>query len=291
MVNSDSDPSQKELKVAAGIHYGEVAVITENTEINRIYRKTIVEILGYSINYAKRIESSARIGKLSQVFLSLESVELLSGTPIVFYRHFASLKGIDANEIVYEVQSAFLNNLPIDVPSGSSFLNNETLLSYFAEYNSYTDFLRESWLKSFILSVHHSSYNRILGHSQKQIYSEKISKLIWQKQNEDDPILLYFRARECEESQKYTRAINYYKRIIEKFPDFIFARIKLVKDFYEILKTSQQISAEEIFVKDTAEELLDKFSSFLRKKEIDELKTILDRINEKNQNSANQKNY
>lgn len=281
LVNSDSDPSQKELRIAAGIHYGEVAVITETSKKDENYRKFIVEIIGYSINYAKRIESCSRIGKLSQVFLSLEAVELLSGTSIVFLKHFASLKGIEANEVVYEVQSAFLKQLPIEVPANYDSLNNELFLNYFSDFNNNTDFLRESWLKSFILSVLYSRYRQIVGDSQKQIYFDKISKLIWQKQNEDDPILLYFRARECEDNKKFTRAINYYKKIIEKFPEFIFARIKLVKDCYEIIKSTQKISAEEIFVKDTAEELLDKFDSFLRDNEKEDLKTILNTLNTK----------
>jgi hypothetical protein len=279
--NHDPDSPPKELKIAAGIHYGDVAIITENKIIEEEYRKPIVEIIGYSINYAKRIESSSRIGKLSQVFLSLESAELLTGFPIVFCKHYASLKGIEQNEIVYEIQSAFLDNIPMEIPINSTTLNSEPFLSYFSDFNSYAEFLRESWLKSFIVSVLHSRYNSVAGNSQKKLYFSKISKLIWQKQNEDDPILLYCRARECEDNNKFTRAISYYKKIIEHYPEFIFARIKLVKDCYEIIKSAQKISTEEIFVKDTAEELLDKFDYFLKESEKEDFKKILTAVNTK----------
>ncbi len=275
------DPKRcpKELKIAAGIHYGSVAIITKPEMENNEYRKLIAEIIGYEINYAKRIESSSRMGKLSQVFLSLESAELLSGFPIVFYRHFASLKGIEANEIVYEIQSVFLDNIPIEIPAYSTLLNNEEFIDYYSNYNDYIDFIRESWLKSFIVSVLHSRYNSIAGDAQKELYASKVSKFLWQKQIEDDPILLFCRARECEDQKKITRAIGYYKRIIEKYPEFFIAKIRLVKNCHDFILLNDGTSAEEVFVRDTAEELLDKFDSFLRESEKEDLKIILDTIN------------
>ena len=82
-----------------------------------------------------------------------QAMAALAGSPVVFYKHKVPLKGIEANEIVFEVQSAFLDNIPINVPNDLLLPNKETFYSYYSDFNNCTEFLRESWLKSYILSV------------------------------------------------------------------------------------------------------------------------------------------
>ena len=279
--NLENNSSPRELKIATGIHYGTVSLIIEPREDNEgIYRSKISEIIGYSINYAKRIESSSRMGKFSQIFLSIEASELLSGCPIVLYKHLAPLKGIGSSETVYEVQSAFLDDIPLYKKKIKTY-NYEHFIDYFDQLKEDTEFLRESWLKGLIVSILNSRKENIKGDHQKQKYQEKISQLAWQKQNENDPILLYIRAVECENEGKFTRAITLYKKILENYPDYIFARIKLINNCHEIIKSNRMIFSEEIFVRDTAEELLEKYHQKLNGNEIDNLKNIIEFFNKK----------
>jgi len=279
--NRENNSSPKELKIATGIHYGAVSLIIEPKEDDEgIYRSKISEIIGYSINYAKRIESSSRMGRFSQIFLSIEASELLSGCPIVLCKHFAPLKGIGSSETVYEVQSAFLDDIPL-FKKEINTCNYEQFLDYYIQTKEDAEYLREPWLKSLVVSVLFSRFNNVAGNSLKIDYDKEISKLVWQKQNEKDPILLYFRARECEDRDKLTRAITYYKKIIEDYPDFNVARINLINNCHKIIKSKDKISSEEIFVRDTAYELLEKYHQNLTNNERKNLKQILVFFNKK----------
>lgn len=53
----------------------------------------------------------------------------------------------------------------------------------------------------------------------------------------------------------------------------------MVEICYNILKSSNKISSEEIFVRDTAEELLEKFENILSEKEKNKLKKIIEEVN------------
>ncbi len=266
----DRDIPPKEMRIAVGIHYGTVATVTKRIEKNGIIRSFIDNIIGYSINYAKRVESSARIGKFSQIFLSKEAAELLGEWPIVVYKHFSSLKGIQENEEVFEIQSAYLPGIPIEIDGSRMIPDNEQFLNYYFGNDGNDierEFLRESWLKSFVLSLMDSRKDQIRGDSLKESYHDKIAKFAWKNPVEDDPILLFWRAKECQIKQKFTRAVTCYKKILEKHPVFIPARIKLIEVCYQILNSDGEISSERIFVKDTAEEFLERYNSILSNEE------------------------
>jgi hypothetical protein len=279
LTSQDADPAPREMSIAVGIHYGEVAVITTSQLQDEIYRTLIERITGYSINYAKRVESSSRIGRFSHVFLSKEAADLLSYTPIVLCKHHASLKGIQANEELYEVRSAFLSEIPLPSPDINARNQNEQLVTYYTTKCSKNEFLREPWLKSFVLSVLHTKLDETNGTTLMNERFERISHMVWNKPTEDDPILLYWRARECESQDKFSRSVNYLKDIISTYPAFLHARIKIIDMCYQMTLTRKSIAKEMLFVRDTAEELLEKYDNLLLDKERDKLKSILIEIN------------
>lgn len=282
----EKDLPPREMKIAAGIHYGEVAVITTSELKEGLYRKLIDRIMGYSINYAKRVESSSRIGRFSQVFLSKEAADLLSYSPIVLCRYEASLKGIQPNDEVYEVRSTFLDEVPLLVADGAGGIDNEQFLRFFTEDFNEAEFLREPWLKSFALSVLSSRKEAVSGTAMEKEYFDRISKMVWRKPAEDDPIMLYWRARECENSGKYSRAVTCLKDILKDYPYFIHARIKIIEACYRMIKAKDKIPSEMIFVRDTAEELLEKYEGILLEKEKKQLKEILKSIKALDKNQA-----
>jgi class 3 adenylate cyclase len=275
---SKQEKAPKEMSIGVGIHYGQVVPIVKPRKKDGQTRSCIDKIIGYSINYAKRVEASSRAGKFSRVFLSKEAANLLAGFPIVLYKHIASLKGIQENEEVFEVRSAFFPGIPVPPGEKNDVLDNEKFLEYYTEKDNEKEFIREAWLKSFVLSVLDARKDQAKSNSLKKKYHDKIEKLAWVNPIEDDPILLFSRARECQYDKKFSRAAAIFKTIVGKFPDFLHARIKLVEACYDIIKSKDKVSAEIIFVRDTAEEFLEKYDSILSPDEQKKFEEILEKV-------------
>lgn len=277
----EEDQPPTEMKLAAGIHYGEVAVITTSEQKEGIYRKLIDRIMGFSINYAKRIESSSRIGRFSQIFLSKEAADLLSYAPIVLFKHESSLKGIASRDEVYEVRSMFVEKMPENEADGVGNIRNNEFIDHFTKDFDESEFLREPWLKSFVLSVLAAQWEANKGNSLEQEYFERISKIAWRKPVEDDPIMLYWRARECENSGKYSRALTCLKDLLAKYPFFFHARIRIIDACFKMIKSKERLTHDLIFVRDTAEELLERYKGLLSQDEKDRLGLILKQTKKK----------
>jgi len=275
------DIPPQEMKVAVGIHYSEVAVVNKPKMIEDVYRNPIDKILGYSINYAKRVESSSRVGRFSQVFLSKEAADLISYLSIALHKHEVALKGIQSNDEVYEVRSALLENVPIPAKNGAGEIEEEEFFRYFTKDIVEDDFLRDTWLKSFTVSVLSERKDAVMGTDLQRAYSEKINDIAWGKLVEDDPILLYWRARVSENEGKCSRAISCLKEIVGKYPYFVRARISLIENCHKMIKRTDKMSAEAIYVRDTAEELLEKYDGILLDKERQQLREILKEIRKK----------
>ncbi len=272
------DRPPQEMKIAVGIHYGEVAAINRLTMTEDGQRNLIDKILGYSINYAKRVESSSRVGRFSRVFLSKEAADLVSYLPIALYKHEVPLKGMQANEEVYEIRSGLLDNVPIKVSDGAGIINEEEFIRYFTSEVEEEDFLRDSWLKSITVSVLGERKDSVKGTELEKKYAERIDQIARVKLVEDDPILLYWRARVCENEEKYTRAISYLKEIIKTCPYLIRARTQIIENCYKMIKKEKKMSTDIIFIRDTAEELLEleRYDGILSEKERQRLIEILD---------------
>jgi class 3 adenylate cyclase len=278
MHRNKKDRPPKEMEIAVGIHYGEVATINRLITTEHGQRRLIDKVLGYSINYAKRVETSSRVGRFSRVFLSKKAADLASRLPLALYKHEVPLKGIKESEEVYEVRSVLLGGVPIRVREGSAIVDEEAVVRYFRSEAGEEDFLRDSWLRSVGVSVLGERKDAVKGTTEEKTYTDRIDQIAWGKLVEDDPILLYWRAKVCENSGKYSRAISYLKKTTKECPQLISARTGIIENCYRMIKKETKVSADMVFVRDTVEELLDleRYERRLSEKERKRLEEILE---------------
>lgn len=270
-LDESSDRPFKGIELGAGIHFGPVAVLTAiERDESGTKRSLIKRLEGYSINYAKRVESCSRQGNYSRVFLSKEAANVLDGDPIIFSKTMEALKGIGENVEVFEVQSGYFHHIPVS----TELPEDESLINFVNDLAENPDKIDEPWIKPFIVSVLDSRLNNIKDPSQRAIYQSRLTKLAWHRPSEDDPILLFIRAREYERINDQTARITYLKKIIDEFPQFIYARKKLVDACWKIAKKKTERS-EKIFARDTAKEFINKFSDYLSDKERKEFRRIV----------------
>jgi len=268
------DNSMKKMQIATGIHFGEVATV-ENGKVKELPIEKISTIEGYTINYAKRIESSARLGKYSRVFLSKAASSFLSYKPVVLEKHEVDLKGISQLEDVFEVRSAFCKDLKIDT------FQEDELERFSKKYISQIgmDLLEEPWLKSYVISVLESIRKKQTNPVIEEKYDQKISDFIWKDHAEDDPIVLFVRALHCGNDGKYSRKVSILKEIIDKFPAFVFAKRQLIKAISDVSDCSH-LSSEFVYARDIASELLEKYPQAVGgAEERQEFEKIIERLN------------
>lgn len=106
----EESTSPRRIGLGAGIHLGQVAFAVKQ-ENNR---SIIDRLEGFSINYAKRIESCSRMGRYSRVFLSKEAARLLEDKPVVLSQMTAPLRGIEECVEVFEVRAGLFSGLKLD---------------------------------------------------------------------------------------------------------------------------------------------------------------------------------
>ncbi len=271
-ISFTDDTSMKKMQIATGIHYGKVATL-ENNKVEEVSPEKIDAIEGYSINYAKRIESSARFGKYSRVFLSKAASSFLAYKPVVLEKHEVDLKGISQLEDVFEVRSAFCTNLKIGI-----FKEKERFSKRFIRGIG-LDLLEEPWLKSYVISVLESIRNKTGNSVIKEDYEQKISEFIWKDLAEDDPIVLFVRALHCGNDDKHTRKVSILKEIIDKFPSFVFAKRQLIKAISDV-SDHRHLPSEIVYARDIALEFLEKYpQAVVRSEERLEFERIIKRLN------------
>ena len=276
-LDENSDRPARGIELGAGIHYGPVALLTALKKDDKGRARSFIDGLeGYSINYAKRVESCSRQGSYSRVFLSKEAASVLDGDPIIFSKTMAPLKGIGENVEVFEIQSGYFHDIPIstELPEDESFIN---FLNELAENPEKID---EPWIKPLIVSVIDSRLKEIGDPAQKAIYQRRLTNLAWHRPSEDDPILLFIRAREYDKKNQQTARITYLKKILDRFPHFIPARKQLVDACWKITRQKTERS-ERIFARDTAKEFINKFPAYLSDSETRQFKSIVEAVQKK----------
>lgn len=253
--------------LGAGIHVGKVAFATgfENN------RSVIMRIEGFAINYAKRIESCSRLGKYSRIFLSAEAAKLLEDKPVVLSSASAPMKGIYEHAELYEVQSAFLAGLkiaPSDEPEDALLVEGlEALAKRPTE-------IEEPWEKAIVVSVLDCLIEGTPVMARRAEYRDAQLRIAWHSSVEDDPFLLYVRAKDFEDKKEYSQQLRYLKDIVEDHPDFVHARKRLIRACWAVTKRKQE-RTELIFARDLAKEFLQKFPRLLTDEEKKECEKII----------------
>lgn len=280
-----SDITPNRMKVGIGINFGPVVAMS-NTETIADKITAINRIEGYTINYAKRVESSSRIGKYSKVFISKSANAYLFNYPVVLQKYQTNLTGIENNEDVFEVVSVFMRSLKPNLLDHK--LKEEYVIGKDIK-DLETDFINEPWLKSFILSILACmAKDSAKTYEEKKKLNEKISDLSYYKWNENDPILLFNRALLCCTKEKYTMALNILKEIIKRYPSFIYLHKEFVKVISEMLsKEGEPLYlpigvADMIYARDIAGDIIDNFEKVLKdESEIKKFSDFIMKVNEK----------
>lgn len=258
--------SPRRIGLGAGIHVGQVAFAIKQ-ENNR---SVIDRLEGFSINYAKRVESCSRLGRYSRVFLSKEAARLLEDKPVVFSRMMAPMKGIEESAEVFEVQGGLFSGLKLD-PSDPE---DEHLQSQVNNIASRPMEVEEPWVKSLAVSALDCLLDQSLVNARRVEYRNRQLNLAWHSSIEDDPILLYVRARDFWEKKQYTQHIRYLRQILQNHPEFVHARKRMIRACWEITKSKAE-PVEKVFARDMAREFLDHFPQFLTTDERKELQTVI----------------
>lgn len=259
--------SPRRIGLGAGIHVGKVAFATKQVD----NRSVIHRLEGFSINYAKRVESCSRIGQYSHIFLSKEAGKFLEDKPVVLARTVAPMKGIEEKAEVYEVQSGLFGGLRIDHEDAE----DSGLLEQIRMFASHGAQIDEPWIKSLVVSILDWLIKTSIVQQRRVDYQNTQLKLAWRTSIEDDPILLYLRARDFGEKKEYTQQIRYLKQIVEKHPEFVHARKRMIKACWEVIKGGAQ-PKELVFARDMAKEFLDHFPRLLDTEEKKDYRILID---------------
>lgn len=265
----DSGGAPSRIGVGAGVHFGTVAYITELVGIHSV----ISGIEGFSINFAKRVESSSRDGEHSHVMLSNDAFRLVENEPAVFVPITSEMKGILKKVQVYEVRSGLFYGLKLDNSDPSDI----KLIEQAGQLASSPANIDEPWLKSLVLSVLDVLLRDSPIQTRRSEYREKQLKLAWYSPTEDDPVLLYLRARHFSETHKYTQQVRYLREIVQRHPEFVYARKRMVEACWQIAKNEPE-RAELVFARDVAAEFLERFDYLLKPEEKKQYQQLVDEV-------------
>ena len=255
------NPPPYPMDIGIGIHLGPVATLSYcNTN-----PATIDSIEGLAINYGKRIETASRKGKYSKIFMSRDAVFYLDGEPVALNKNFFSLKGINSEEPVFEVRSAYLENMP----ESKEYL--QLFEDAFLDINNIS-LTRETWMNSITLSML-DNYVQSSSDSLKSFYQDKFSHFIWRDISEDDPLVLFYRAEECEKQGRLTQTLDCLRTASKMYPSFVQARKKLSEVCLRI-EPRKGNYMDYILARDTAEQFLTHFLYYLDEDEIHRFQKI-----------------
>jgi len=251
-VGDTADTYASGLQIGAGIHFGDVAFCLDS-------QSHIENLQGFSINYAKRVETCSREGEFTRVFVSESAARLLDLTPICLTRKTVSMEGIGEKEAVWELRSALLYRLMIE----GGDCQDEGLREEFHPPKLSQRLVKEPWETSLSVSLLESLRMKTPVLARQREYEELIRSLVWQDRAESDPILLYLRAVHCGQRGQHSRQLRYLERVVTEHPGFIYAGKELIEACYQIAKKGRD-PAELVLARDLATEILEDFPECLR---------------------------
>lgn len=263
----EADEAPVKISVAAGIHFGRVALVNKLDESGH---SIIDRIEGFEINYAKRVESSSRNGTHSRIMLSECAYRMIEGAPLFFNQVCVPMKGIADAVNVYEVCGG-LYSFKIHSRTDE---RDQQLISQIRRLAEDPAKIGESWLKSLVISILDGLIRSDRLPQQQLKWRKLQEKVAWHSTNENDPLLLYFRAKVYGEEGLYTQQLRYLRQIMEKHPSFVHGRKAMIGACGKIAKDGTE-PFERVFARDLAKEFLSKYPEMLNETEKEEYTALI----------------
>ena len=182
------------------------------------------------------------------------------------------MKGVGDAEEVYEVKAIIDDNIFIGKDAGD--ISEEMVTGLILEKINEEDILKERWLKSHLLCE-----SKCAGKEEKE---QAYLKLVWSRDEEDNPVCLLRRAEDCYQKKKYTRAITYLKLILKDYAYNKHIKIMFIDICWKIIKLKSKLTSEYILIRDTADELLSNYPGTLSKEEKEKLNELIKAVGKKN---------
>jgi len=264
---AEAEDAPRRIGLGAGIHVGRVAFGV----MQEANRSVIARLEGFSINYAKRVESCSRAGKHSRIFLSSEAARLLEDKPVLLSLISAPMKGIEENADIHEVQSGLFGGLLLDPDDPE----DGQLIEQMGKLAVRPSDIEEPWVKSLVVSVLDCMLRSSPVPRRRAEHRDSQLKLAWHSSIEDDPILLYLRARDHEERGNHTQQLRYLQRLVTEHPDFVHARKRMIRACWAIAQSEAERS-EVVLARDLAREFLERFPHFLTDDEKKDFEKLLE---------------
>jgi len=132
----------------------------------------------------------------------------------------------------------------------------------------------EEWMKSMVVSVLDCVARKYPLSEQQMEYDGLQQRIAWYSCNEDDPILLFLRARAFGASGKHTQQLRYLRQILNLYPHFVHAK-KAMIDACSAIAQGGSETAEKVYARDMAQELLDRYPYLLTEQEKKRYRSII----------------
>lgn len=265
--------SEYKIDIACGIHFGEIIYDLDKATDD----ESSFSIYGHNINYAKRLETSSREGLFSRIMMSADAVKITYNIPVEFHEHSMSLKGIDSNQIIYEIKTGYVKIYECNTDSQNRKNLYEEISELFNDhipYNKMPEILKLPFY-NFIID------NDKINDSIKRKIDEQLLGDIWRNINETNPIIFFLRAKTLENEKKYPEAFYYYRRVASALPYFTTIKVKLAKLLSNVIYCvdCNYSLIDIIETKLMAEEFINRFPSKLDEKDKKEITKGIENIN------------
>ena len=266
-MSQQRDKSPTQIGLGAGIHFGTVAYATS---LDRDNHAQIARLEGFAINYAKRVESSSRDGGNSRIMLSEAAFRLVEGAPVTFKRILTPMKGIGECVEVYEVCGGIfrIQIAPKDQPG------EQRLVARCRELAAQPGRIDEQWMKSLIISVLDQLIQQPLFSQQRSEYQRLQEKLAWYSCDEDDPVLLFIRARMYGAAGQHTQQLRYLREILQRYPGFVHVKKAMIEACSVIAKCGAEC-LEKVYARDMAREFLERYPELLDSVEREKFESVI----------------
>jgi len=263
LIESGKYETKSHVDLAVGINRGLVSGITDE-DMN------IIKIEGYEINYAKRVESSSRLGENTNIFLSEKARNLIKSANIVFKKYEnCNLKGLEERTTLYEVDEFIFDDLPYSYDSTMKNLIEKKMSKEIAGN-------KKQWLEQYIISIFYSEFSKKVNIQYKEYILDWIEKSVFI----DKIFYRYLKASLLDDDKYFLLKLKYFQDIIKDEPTFIAPRLELIELYRKHESKLTALDPIKFQIKNYIDEMFNFYPDIINPEEKVTYNAILDKINQ-----------